>query len=104
MALFDEPTVSESTGRMIRDDLIGWVNHSRAMFDGLQRLVWQNPYALAPQQVFDIIGTRGKDLLTWATDLAAMVAKHVSVDKRLVSLKPAGVVVTINADGTVTLS
>jgi len=101
--LFRPPTAAEQTARIIADTLEGAKHVNRSALENVERLIWQNPYGLTPQQTFDILGTRAAGLLTLKDSILPMLDAAFpgeTVDR----LKPDGVTLAVNEDGTVTVS
>jgi hypothetical protein len=100
-----EPTAEEQTLRVLRDATTGCFQQARSAFLNIDRLVWQNPWGLTPQQAFDALGTRAGSLVTYQTRLATFINQNTpGTANDVATIKPAGVTITVNGDGTVTLS
>jgi hypothetical protein len=88
---------------MIVDTLEGAKNVNRAALENVERMIWQNPYGMTPQQVFDLLGTRAAGLLSLKDAILPML--DLAFPNEVVDrLKPQSVMLTVNADGTVTVA
>jgi hypothetical protein len=95
---------ADGTLRLLRDATTGCFHHMRSTFTNCDSLVWANPYGLTPQQVFDAIGARAAGLVDFLTRVAVAINALAPLELRIASSKPAGVVLVVNGNGTVTLS
>jgi hypothetical protein len=104
----NEPTGADQTIRVIVDVCATLLQVDRSSYDNLQRLLWQNPYGLTPQEVAAALGSKAKALMTMmaaATTLITTLRANMKVPgPEPLVLKPEGVTVTVNADGTVTIA
>jgi hypothetical protein len=103
MSLLNDPTIEQQTVALLKDAVVGTLNFLKNSFDNAQRLVWQNG-SLSPQEVFDALGTDAGELVALSAALAAFINSVAPENKQVASLKPADVTLTVNEDGTVTLS
>jgi hypothetical protein len=101
-------TAEDQTKQWILDSVIGSYGTVRAAYDNLQRMFWQNPTGLSAQQVCNIYGTRAGAFVTiiqgMTTYVNAVRAQLKTPGSALVSLKPSAATITVNADGSVTIS
>lgn len=105
MALIEiTPNPTSQTRQLIRDGIQGWFNFTRACYDNIQNLIWENPFGLTPQQAFDSLGIDATELLVYAGEIEALFARRAPEGGELVSKRPEGVTITPNQDGTVTVS
>lgn len=100
--LFQEESADTKTARMILDGIVGAKNTLRGAWGNANALIWQNPYGLTPQQVFDALGTKAGLLLALSQQIVPLL--EAADAEELPVLRPEGVVITVNQDGTVTLS
>lgn len=100
--LFQEESADTKTARMILDSIVGAKNTLRSAWGNANALIWQNPYGLTPQQVFDALGTKAGLLLALSQQIVPLL--EAADAEELPVLRPEGVVITVNQDGTVTLS
>lgn len=104
----NDPTPEAATLSNVLDSLLGSFYSTKAACENLQMQVWSNPRGLTPQQVFTALGTRAGAMVSVVTQTIAwlnFMRTHLkTADAAIVSLKPAGVILTTNADGTVTLT
>jgi hypothetical protein len=94
----------EATNRILRDNATGLFNHMRAVFLACDKHIWNNEFGLTPQQAFDAVGTRAVTLVDLLSRVAVAINATGPNATDVVSSKPAGMTITKNADGTVTLS
>ena len=99
-----ELIATEATARVIRDDATGCFNHMRSVFLAVDGHVWANQFGLTPQEVFTALGTRAASAVDFLTRIAIAVNQQAPENLDVASSKPAGVTLTKNVDGTVTLS
>lgn len=104
MTLLSNPTPQEQTAHALRNIVVGGLNFLRATYDNGQQMVWQNPYGLTPQEVFDCLGADSGELVRISDALGDFINTFAPEDQQVGSKKPSVVVLTINADGTVVLS
>lgn len=104
MGLFDEPSAQQRTLQFLQDSLHGSLNTLRAAFDNGQMLVWENPYGLTPQEVFTALGENAGAMVAVSNATIAYINALAPEEKHIASKKPAETVLTVNEDGTVTLS
>lgn len=76
-------------------------NQLGALFTQIADFIWNNPTGLTPQQAFDVFGTDGGSLCALSTAYLKFLA---DVGAPAQSPVPSNVTVTVNPDGTVTLS
>ena len=100
--LFTEPTAAEQTGRIIADSLAGARGVLRASLENVERMIWQNPYGLTPQQTFDVLGTKAVALLQLKAAMLPMLDAAFPGEK-IDRLKPENLTIRMNEDGTVTI-
>jgi len=104
----NELSAIDQTKQWIRDSVMGSFGTVQAAYDNLQRMFWQNPTGLTAQQVCDAYGTRAGAFVSiiqgMTTFVNAVRAQLKSPGNPLVSLKPPAAVITVNADGSVTIS
>lgn len=95
------------TQRTLTDFLTNAINSMRAASDSAQRIVWQNPWGLTPQQVFDVLGTSAGPTTQLWYGLAQLVNGAGITENgqpvQVTGLMPAGTTLTFNVDGTVTV-
>ena len=104
-SLFTPPTPQQCTERTLADALVGAASVNLSTLENLERIIWANPWGLEPQEVFDILGEKASQLLALKAALLPLLAAAASAAKSRppIELKPEGVALTINADGTVTV-
>ena len=73
-----------------------------AAYNNLYATVWQNPLGLTPQQVCDALGANAADLFIKADILKT--ALNTSVAGTITATLPTGATVTLNQNGTVTIT
>ena len=99
-----DPDPVADTQHHLRNALAGSYNQMRAAFISTDKLIWENPFGLTPQDVFTSLGRRGESVVNHLTALRQAVNATAPVGSGVASSKPGGVTVTLNPDGTVTLS
>ena len=95
---------AEATRDTVRNAATGCFHQMRAAFQNADSFIWVNPYGLTPQQAFNALGNRSASLVDFLTRIAVAINQTGPDSMDVVSSKPAGVVLTKNPDGTVTLS
>lgn len=98
--LMSEPTAAERTAALMRDEIAGLSNHIRASYENLLRTIWQNPYGLSPQDVFDVLGNRGAAFVR-ARGLFEQLLTEAFPANPPSDPKPKYAVLQVNEDGTV---
>jgi len=103
----NEPTPQEQTKNSLGSSLSNGYGTLLGSFNHGQCCVWQNPFGLTPQEVFDLYGKKAAKLLAvsvatinYLNYARAFLRNPGEVIK---SLKPAGTTLTVNPDGTVTV-
>ncbi len=71
------------------------------LFGRVFSFIWNNQQGQTPQQVFDLFGTNAGDLLKVANAFAAMVQTYTGTAPTLI---PIGWTVTVNGNGSVTVT
>jgi len=106
--LDNEPTGTTQAVRVVVDECTTMLAVVRSSCDNIQRMVWQSPYGNTPQQLCTALNSRAKALITVMqaanTLIATLRANLRQPGAAPLDLKPAGAVVTANADGTVTIT
>lgn len=98
-----EPDPVDSTRQALRDACtVFW--SMRSAFQNADRILWQNPWELTPQEAFNACGTKAASLVDFLTRLAVAINKTGPAATDVASSKPEAVTLTKNVDGTVTLS
>ena len=101
------PNPATCTERTLADTLAGCIASMRAAFDNAQRLVWQNPWGLTPQQVFDVMGATALQQVALAGGLAQLINGSGVLENgtpiQVVGLMPADKDMQFNQGGTVTV-
>jgi hypothetical protein len=103
--LFATPTVQERMARVVNRLSQHQDNFRSSVRSNLMAMlieIWQNPDGLTPQQVFDLIGPRGATVLQVMEIFWPMLVKSFP-ESETKSPRPDGVVLVVNADGTVTV-
>ncbi len=100
---FENDPVAD-TQQTLRSAANGCFNTMRASYINADDVVWNNPYGLTPAEVFAAMGAMGGSLVSFLTQVKNAVNAAAPASHDVTSSKPAEVVVTINGDGTVTLS
>lgn len=105
MSIFDDPTGSQATTQWIKDSILGTWNQATSAYNNVDNLVWNNPYGLTAQQVFDGLGTNAGTLVDASNALKTCINRATwPAAKQVTSSKPANCTVTVNGNGTVTLT
>jgi hypothetical protein len=100
---FESDPVAD-TQQTLRSAANGCFNVMRSGYVNADTVVWNNPYGLTPAEVFAAMGTKGGSLVSFLTQVKNTVNAVAPASHDVESSKPAEVNVTINGDGTVTLS
>jgi hypothetical protein len=104
----NEPDPARLTVQLLLQFVVGGFEAEKAQLNNIQTYVWNSPYRATPQQVFDEIGTRGGSLVAYVVTtlsyLNSVRLRFKNPGEEIKNLKPPGVIVTVNPDGTVTLS
>lgn len=90
------------TLQRIRNNSEGLRNQVKAQVCDILECIWHNPYGLAPQQVFDAIGTKAAGIISAKAILWPLLLATCADDPPK-DPKPEGVDCKVNADGTVTV-
>jgi hypothetical protein len=88
------------TGRLIRDAFTGCANLMRMTMDNVEHLVWENPYGLAPQEVFDLLGPDAAQMVVYRETFLPMLQQVFGADQ-IVSKRPKDAALTVDPSGTV---
>jgi ABC-type sulfate transport system substrate-binding protein len=104
MSVLFTATPEEQTLQLARDIAQGSLNFLRASFNNGQRLVWDNPYGLTPQQALDCLDGSAADLVRMSQALAVFINSFAPEESHVTSMMPQGATVALNADGTVTIT
>jgi len=76
----------------------------RATFDNMERLVFESPFELSIQDAFTALGTDAGTIISFATQLRTVINTYAAEADKVQHHTPPGVTVTINPDGTVTVT
>ncbi len=100
MALIDfDISPAEQTLDIIRSGARGCLQQIKASVENSKSVVWQNPFGLSPQEVFDALDTQGKVLVDLLATLRTAHNSVVPAAHHIGALLPDGMTVTFNAEG-----
>ena len=90
---------AEQTLDIIRSGARGCLQQIKASVTNCGSLVWQNPFGLSPQGVFDVLDTQGEVLVNLLVTLRTAHNSTVAEAHHIGPLLPDGVTVTFDANG-----
>jgi hypothetical protein len=89
------------TGALLQNTITGTLNLLKGACANWRQIVWSNPWGLSSQEVFDALGTRGKECADLLSKVESMLT---AIDPQVEPIHPKEAMLVANTDGTVTVS
>ena len=104
MGLFTQPTAAQLAVAKMDANLTALLEQMIATFYDCHRIVWQNQERATAEEIFAELGERGADYIVASEATIGYINSLAPPEKAVVSLKPEGVVLTPNPDGSITVT